>query len=132
MDGNGAYGGASSGGGGMGYNDYNDNNNQGSYNDDPHNMMIQPPNSQQQQGGGMTIEEMRHFHHSALTSAESKRTELRLVLASRYRELVGSSDEVIYMNERAEELNDLVLILPELCEGVTLAANNVDSISRFL
>lgn len=129
MDGNGAYGGASSGGGGMGYNDYNDNNNQGSYNDDP-NMMIQPPNSQQQQGGGMTIEEMRHFHHSALTSAESKRTELRLVLASRYRELVGSSDEVIHMNERAEELNDLVLILPELCEGVTLAANNVDSISR--
>lgn len=59
---------------------------------------------------------MRQLHGAALNQAESKRTELRLVLASRYRELVGSSDEVIKMKERAQELHDLVLALPHLLE----------------
>lgn len=54
------------------------------------------------------------LHDRALREAEAKRTELRLVLASRYRELVGSSDEVIIMNERSQELYDLVHGLPSL------------------
>lgn len=54
------------------------------------------------------------LHDRALREAEAKRTELRLVLASRYRELVGSSDEVIIMNERSQELHDLVHGLPSL------------------
>ena len=62
----------------------------------------------------MTIDEMRHIHQRALSDAESKRTELRLVLASRYRELVGSSDEVLRMRERAQELHELVHALPSL------------------
>ena len=62
----------------------------------------------------MTIEEMRVLHHKALSDAEAKRTELRLVLASRYRELVGSSDEVIRMRERSEELHQLVHAIPQL------------------
>jgi len=66
----------------------------------------------------MTIEEMRQLHQRALSDAEAKRTELRLVLASRYRELVGSSDEVIKMKERAQELHDLVHALPGLFEKV--------------
>lgn len=73
----------------------------------------------------MTIDEMRILHHTALSEAEAKRTELRLVLASRYRELVGSSDEVIHMRERAEELNDLVLALPELVEKVATSSEAV-------
>jgi len=67
----------------------------------------------------MTIEQMRELHHRALSEAESKRTELRLVLASRYRELVGSSDEVIKMKERSQELHDLVHALPALMEKVS-------------
>jgi hypothetical protein len=39
-----------------------------------------------------------------------------LVLASRYRELVGSSDEVTKMRERAQELHQLVGAVPELME----------------
>jgi Vps51/Vps67 len=62
----------------------------------------------------MTIDEMRDLHHRALQDAEAKRTELRLVLASRYRELVGSSDEVLKMRERSEELHELVHALPGL------------------
>jgi Vps51/Vps67 len=62
----------------------------------------------------MTIDEMRQLHQRALSEAEAKQTELRLVLASRYRELVGSSDEVTKMRERAEELHNLVHALPTL------------------
>lgn len=64
----------------------------------------------------MTIDEMRELHRRALSEAESKQTELRLVLASRYRELVGSSDAVTKMFERSEELHGLVHALPELME----------------
>lgn len=67
----------------------------------------------------MTIEEMRQLHQRALNEAEAKRTELQLVLASRYRELVGSSDEVIKMRERAQELHDLVNALPALMEKLS-------------
>ena len=62
----------------------------------------------------MTIEEMRQLHNKALSDAEAKRTELRLVLASRYRELVGSSDEVTRMRERSEELHQLAHAIPQL------------------
>ena len=75
----------------------------------------------------MTIDEMRSLHHTALNQAESKRTELRLVLASRYRELVGSSDEVLHMHDRANELHELVVVLPELVECVGNAAESVVS-----
>jgi hypothetical protein len=64
----------------------------------------------------MTIDEMRVLHGRALQEAEAKRTELRLVLASRYRELVGSSDKVLRMRDRAQELFSLVHALPELLE----------------
>ncbi|KAL3792685.1 hypothetical protein HJC23_009413 [Cyclotella cryptica] len=74
-----------------------------------------PPTSQPTT---LTITEMRSLHASALTAVEAKRTELRLVLASRYRELVGSSDEVLRMRERAEELNSLVGGMGGLVEGV--------------
>lgn len=76
----------------------------------------------------MTIEEMRQLHAAALNQAESKRTELRLVLASRYRELVGSSDEVIKMKERSQELHDLVQALPLLLEklNMNITVNNGD------
>jgi len=81
----------------------------------------------QGQNNSMTIDEMRILHRTALAEAESKRTELRLVLASRYRELVGSSDEVISMKERAEELNALVIALPELVERVVQSADASDA-----
>ena len=68
----------------------------------------------------MTIDEMRVLHQRALHDAEAKRTELRLVLASRYRELVGSSDEVLRMKDRAKELHDLVHALPGLVEKIQL------------
>ena len=76
----------------------------------------------------MTIEEMRELHQRALNEAEAKRTELRLVLASRYRELVGSSDEVLKMRERSQELHELVHALPGLLstlvqENETMARN---------
>lgn len=71
----------------------------------------------------MTIDEMREVHQRAVQEAESKNTELRLVLASRYKELVGSSDEVIRMKERSQELHDLVKALPELMEKVIMSNN---------
>jgi len=72
----------------------------------------------------MTIDEMRALHRKALHDAEAKRTELRLVLASRYRELVGSSEEVTRMRERSNELHQLVHALPLLLEKVTQNNNN--------
>ncbi|KAL7521579.1 hypothetical protein ACHAWX_006256 [Stephanocyclus meneghinianus] len=75
----------------------------------------QPPPSQPTT---LTIAEMRSLHASALSAVEAKRTELRLVLASRYRELVGSSDEVLRMRERADELNALVGGMAGLVDGV--------------
>ena len=72
----------------------------------------------------MTIDEMRNLHRRAMSEAEAKQTELRLVLASRYRELVGSSDEVTKMRERAQELDDLVNALPTLMEKLLQKAEN--------
>jgi hypothetical protein len=75
----------------------------------------------------MTIEEMRHVHKRALSEAEAKRTELRLVLASRYRELVGSSDEVLRMGERAKELHELVHALPSLMDKLVQSTTTTTS-----
>ena len=72
----------------------------------------------------VTIEEMRQIHKRALKDAEAKRTELRLVLASRYRELVGSSDEVLRMGERANELHELVYALPSLMEKLVESSSS--------
>ena len=72
----------------------------------------------------MTIDEMRNLHRRAMSEAEAKQMELRLVLASRYRELVGSSDEVTKMRERAQELDDLVNALPTLMEKLLQKAEN--------
>jgi len=66
----------------------------------------------------MTIDEMRNLHQRALDDAEAKETELRLVLASRYRELVGSSDEVLDMQCRAKDLDKVVNSLPGLVEDL--------------
>lgn len=75
----------------------------------------------------MTIEEMRDLHQRALQDAEAKRTELRLVLASRYRELVGSSDEVLKMRERSQELHELVHAIPGL---LTTLVQEGDSMTK--
>ena len=64
----------------------------------------------------LTIEEMRTLHRHALSEAEAKKTELKLVLASRYRELVGSSDEVLDMQRDAKMLDECVSTLPSLME----------------
>eukprot|EP00559_Dactyliosolen_fragilissimus_P005224 CAMPEP_0184860522 /NCGR_PEP_ID=MMETSP0580-20130426/5399_1 /TAXON_ID=1118495 /ORGANISM="Dactyliosolen fragilissimus" /LENGTH=1323 /DNA_ID=CAMNT_0027357659 /DNA_START=148 /DNA_END=4119 /DNA_ORIENTATION=+ len=66
----------------------------------------------------MTIDEMRQLHRGALAEAEAKETELRLVLASRYRDLVGSSDEVQFMRDRAMELDASIKDLPGLMEAL--------------
>jgi hypothetical protein len=66
---------------------------------------------------------MRTLHQHALTEAESKKTELRLVLASRYRELVGSSDEVSTMSRDASVLQDLVCQLPSLVDALIKCVN---------
>ncbi len=70
----------------------------------------------------MTIHEMRDLHRRATQDAEAKKTELRLVLASRYRELVGSSDEVLHMQARAKELDELVRALPGLAQRLAACA----------
>lgn len=80
------------------------------------NKSAQQTNYAQNLARSMTIDEMRELHRRALSEAEAKQTELRLVLASRYRELVGSSDEVTKMRERAQELHELVHALPGLME----------------
>lgn len=54
--------------------------------------------------------------------AEAKRNKLRLVLASLYYELVGSSDKVLYMQKRAGELDGLVQVLPGLVEKLVWCA----------
>eukprot|EP00581_Thalassiosira_minuscula_P016963 CAMPEP_0183712928 /NCGR_PEP_ID=MMETSP0737-20130205/7962_1 /TAXON_ID=385413 /ORGANISM="Thalassiosira miniscula, Strain CCMP1093" /LENGTH=1198 /DNA_ID=CAMNT_0025941665 /DNA_START=8 /DNA_END=3601 /DNA_ORIENTATION=+ len=98
----------------------------GGHSQQPEEMMMMPQEHQGHQIPSMTIDEMRILHRTALAEADAKRTELRLVLASRYRELVGSSDEVIHMRERAEELNDLVLALPGLVDKVARSAEAVE------
>ncbi|GKY92410.1 hypothetical protein MPSEU_000211600 [Mayamaea pseudoterrestris] len=87
------------------------------------------PTFAQNMAESMTIDEMRQLHQRALSDAEAKRTELQLVLASRYRELVGSSDEVIRMKERSQELHDLVHALPTLMEKLSkpLSMNELES-----
>lgn len=75
----------------------------------------------------MTIDEMRLLHQKALSDAEAKRTELRLVLASRYRELVGSSDEVTKMRERSTELHQLVHALPSLMTKLAQSKSTQES-----
>jgi len=70
---------------------------------------------------------MRELHRRATADAEAKRTELRLVLASRYRELVGSSDEVLHMQARAKELDDLVRALPGLAERLARCAERISA-----
>ena len=60
------------------------------------------------------IEEMRRQHRLALSEAEAKQTELRLVLASRYRELVGSSDEVLVLQQKAQYLSENLDPIPTL------------------
>lgn len=75
----------------------------------------------------MTIDEMRTLHHQAMQDAEAKQTELRLVLASRYRELVGSSDEVLTMQRKAKELQSLVQELPSVVLKVTDVAVNANN-----
>ena len=89
--------------------------------------MIQKSQLAQSMAQSMTIDEMRSLHQRALRDAEAKKTELRLVLASRYRELVGSSDEVISMKDRAQELHELVQNLPGLLEKVAHPALPADS-----
>lgn len=67
---------------------------------------------------------MRALHRQALSEAEAKKTELKLVLASRYRELVGSSDEVLDMQRDAKVLDDLVTSIPSLVEYLLKRASS--------
>ena len=72
----------------------------------------------------LTIDEMRALHRQALSEAEAKKTELKLVLASRYRELVGSSDEVLDMQRDAKVLDELVTSIPGLLEELMKCASS--------
>ena len=90
----------------------------------------QQSNYAQNLSRSMTIDEMRELHRRALSDAEAKQTELRLVLASRYRELVGSSDEVTKMRERSQELHELVNALPELMDKLKHCANTSSQESK--
>jgi len=74
----------------------------------------------------LTIDEMRALHRQAISEAEAKKTELKLVLASRYRELVGSSDEVLEMQRNAKALDELVASIPELVERLIECVNAAD------
>ena len=72
----------------------------------------------------MTMEEMRQLHKRAQSMASHKSMELRIVLASRYRELVGNSDQVIQMKERAYELHELVRQIPNLMDQLVVLDKN--------
>ena len=72
----------------------------------------------------LTIDEMWALHRQALSEAEAKKTELKLVLASRYRELVGSSDEVLDMQRDAKVLDELVTSIPGLVEELMKCASS--------
>ena len=93
-----------------------DNNNSNNANVNPTTATTAPSSLSQ----SLTIDEMRSFHANALSEAKRKQTELKLVLASRYRELVGSSDEVLNMANDAKELHDFVCGLPELVKQLHL------------
>ena len=86
-----------------------------------------PSNYSRSLSKSLTIDEMRDLHRQALSEAESKKTELRLVLASRYRELVGSSDEVSTMSRDASVLQDLVCQLPSLVDDLILSVQGEKS-----
>ena len=60
----------------------------------------------------LTVDEMRELHRQALAEAEAKQTELRIVLASRYRDLVGSSEQVLDMRQCAQEMDMKLRNLP--------------------
>lgn len=70
----------------------------------------------------LTIDEMRDLYKRAISDAEAKKTELKLVLASRYKELVGSSDEVLEMQRDAKLLDELVNKIPGLVEELLNAS----------
>ena len=78
----------------------------------------------------LTIDEMRALHRQALTEAEAKKTELKLVLASRYRELVGSSDEVLDMQCDAKVLDELITSIPHLVEELVECVRNNDEMKE--
>jgi len=83
--------------------------------------------SSQERPENLPISDMRELHSEALREAESKRTELRLVLSSRYRDLVGSSDEVKKMEETSKELLRTLRKLPDCMEKlVNVIKMNVD------
>ena len=65
-----------------------------------------------------------------MQETEAKRTELRLVLASWHRELVGGSDEVLRMKERAKELHDFVHALPDLLRKLELQPQQQGGIGK--
>lgn len=73
----------------------------------------------------MTITEMRDLHRKVTAEAHAKQTELKLVLASRYRELVGSSDEVLHMQARSRQLDGLVKALPGLAKTLADCAEQL-------
>ncbi len=78
----------------------------------------------------LTIDEMRELHQRALSEAEAKKTELKLVLASRYRELVGSSDEVLEMRRDANVLDELVAGIPELVDDLIKCTLNNEEVEE--
>ena len=72
----------------------------------------------------MSISQMRALSTQALREAEAKQTELRLVLSSRYRELVGSSDEVLAMKEMAEKLHSAMEALPTSARALMMISGS--------
>lgn len=80
----------------------------------------------------LTVAQVRELYARALSEAEAKRTELKIVVTSRYKELVGSSDDVQTMQLCAKELYENVLSLSTLLEKVNTANEEALQVARKL
>lgn len=78
----------------------------------------------------MTVDQLRELHARAVSEAEAKRTELKLVVTSRYKELVGSSDEVQTMQQCSRDLFDTVCSLVSLLDQVNTSYSQALQVAR--
>jgi len=78
----------------------------------------------------MTVGQLRELHARAVSEAEAKRTELKLVVTSRYKELVGSSDEVQTMQQCSRDLFETVCSLVTLLDQVNTSYSQALQVAR--
>ena len=89
-------------------------------------------NSRKDVMSNLTVAQVRELYARALSEAEAKRTELKIVVTSRYKELVGSSDDVQTMQLCAKELYENVFSLSTLLEKVNTANEEALQVARKL